>query len=124
MSRESRPDPELVRAHGGLAVVVRGLELETRGLTLFEHPEIRATVEDPRQVAGARELLLRLVGFVVHGGGRLAPGGEVQVGGVPVRLERKGDGTLELFEEDASGRWRAGASRTVCRLEELEREDR
>lgn len=117
MSRESRPDPELIRAHGGLAVVVRGLDLETRGLGLFGHPEIAAVVKDRRDLAGARDLLLRLVGFVVHGGGRLVPGGELQIGGAPVRLESRPDGTLELFEEDEAGEWRPGASRTVRRLE-------
>jgi hypothetical protein len=116
MSRESPPDPELARRHGALAVLVRGLDLRTRGLSLFDHAEIAATVEDRSEVAGARDLLLRFIGYVVHGGGRLGAGAEVQVGEVRVRLESRSDGVLEIHEEDDRGRWRRGASRTVRRL--------
>jgi len=120
MSRESPIDPELARRSGRLAVVVQGLELRTRGLELFGQAEIIAMVEAPEDREGARRLLLRLIGFVVHGGGRLRSGAEIQVGPVRARLERRPDGRLELWQVDGEGRWSAGASLIVRRLAETD----
>ena len=116
MVRQSKPDPEVVHSLGALLLVVKGLEVRSRGLVLLDHPEIAAKVSQQSLLGGARALLLRLVAHVVHGRGRLIGGMELEIASHRLRLERRSDSELEIWELDDAGEFVNDVSRTARQL--------
>jgi hypothetical protein len=98
-----------------LSFRVDGLRVESRGLSLYDHPELAIEVSDAAELTAARTLLRLLVVLVITGRYHFSAGEVIPLEGEILRLE---EATLELWERDPeTDRFHRGAPRLLASLQ-------
>jgi hypothetical protein len=98
-----------------LSFRVDGLRIESRGLSLYDHPELAIEVRDASELTAARTLLRLLVVLVIAGRHHFAAREVIPLEGEILRLEEV---TLELWERDPeTDSFHRGAPRLLAALQ-------